>query len=146
MNRGAKGAHRNEWRKVKPKLPLSVESWRAFEKEFELARSKVEDSTEQEARDLIFSQLPPDWQQKVVEEDCKRIDRSSLEVKVTQVPTMGEEELREDLEAMCGQRIKRCQEHPPGYRVEAYAEDGVKAILLLNNLEVLTGRRSKVSR
>ena len=93
MNRAAKGAHREAWRRIKPKLPLNVENWRWYEKEFELAWSKVEDSTEQEARDLVYTELPPDWKQKVVEEDCRRIEKSTKEVKVSGIKPMVEKEL-----------------------------------------------------
>ena len=65
---------------------------------------------------------------------------------MTQLPVMWEDEVKDDLETLSGQRIKSCQEHAPGYLVEAYTEEGVKALLLLNNLEVLPGRRIRVAR
>ena len=93
MGRGAKGAHRDEWKRVKPEYPLTVESWRAFRKKFELAMSKVEDRSEQEERELLFGHLTAEWQQKVMEEDSRRCDRATKWVKVTQLPPMGEEEV-----------------------------------------------------
>ena len=85
-------------------------------------------------------------QQRVMEEDGRRRDRANKWVRVTQLPPMGEDEVRDDLEMLVGHRIKTCQEHAPGYLVEAYTEEGVKALVLLNNLEVLPGRRVRVTR
>ena len=79
-------------------------------------------------------------------EDGKRCDKASRWVKVTQVPPMTEDELKEDLENMTGLNIRTCQEHSPLYLVEAATDEGVKALLLLNNVEVLPGRRIRIVR
>ena len=81
-----------------------------------------------------------------MEEDSRRCDRATKWVKVTQLPPMGEEEVKEDLENLSGQPIKSCKEHAPGFLVEAYTEEGVKALLLPNQIEVLPGRRIRVAR
>ena len=123
-----------------------MESWRAYKSDYLLAAHKVEDRSEQEERELLFGKLPAEWQKSVIDEDGKRGDRATRWVRVTQLPPMREEEVKDDLETLAAQRIKSCQEHAPRYLVEAYTEEGVKALLLLNNVEVLPGRRIRSAR
>ena len=43
LGRGAKGSHREEWKKAKLELPLTIESWRAYKSDYMLAAHKFED-------------------------------------------------------------------------------------------------------
>ena len=66
---------RQAWSKVELRLDdgeLTCEAWRSYQARYNKAARNVMDRTPQEEREKVFQQLPPDWRQRVINEESKR--------------------------------------------------------------------------
>jgi hypothetical protein len=91
---------REEWRcikLVKNGPNLTVKDWRAFQLQFEVAADRVEDKGDREEYDLLYDQLSPFWQEKVIKEERTRPEGKNW-VRISSVGVLSKDELVQILE------------------------------------------------
>jgi hypothetical protein len=120
---------RKRWRNVKLRWTgneLRVENWRLFQTEFELARQKVGDYTEQEDIDLVLAQLSESWRTRVLKAESKFA--SNFFMAKLQGPNLSEQQLGNVLTGLRVQ-VRRVDKHKSCYLVQLPCEDNLKRIM-----------------
>ena len=134
------------WHQVKLDTtpPLTLEKWKKFEREFELRRGRVNDWTPTEEYDLIFGQLPENYQLIVSREENKK-KRDQFWVKLTNLMGVGVLELQMELSELLDGKVKTVEEVPKGFLIDC-GEDRLKRRLLGMDGFEINGQKIRVTR
>ena len=108
---------------------LEINGWRDFQQQFELAASRVDDKGEREECDVLFKQLPPFWQDRIMR-DQERKDRSKYWVRIGALPGLTRECL-EDLLKTEGIKYRTIQTTHNGFNVQGKNEAAQDRLLAL---------------
>ena len=69
---------REEWAAIRlrtaPNATLTSRDWRTFQQQFELAASRVKYKGDREEYDMLFRQLSPYWQERVIREETTKAE------------------------------------------------------------------------
>ena len=138
--------HRSAWHKIKLDTtpPLTGDKWKRFQREFELRKGRVIDWTETEEYDLLFNQLPENYQLRVATEESKR-RKDQFWVKVTNITGLTGSELQREFSDMLEGNIRRVEEAPKGFLVECGSDRTKRRFLGMDGYEV-NGQKIRVSR
>ena len=136
----ASGQTRQAWRNVQLRLKggqLEINGWRDFQQQFELAASRVDDKGEREEFDLVYKQLPPFWQDKIVK-DQQRKDQSKYWVRIGALPGFTMECL-EDLLKQEDIKYRSIQTTHNGFNVQGKNEVAQDKLLALTGGTIGSG-------
>ena len=124
---------REEWRKVTLKLdgPLKLTDFLLWKSRYLSARGLVQDWTEEEDRNLVLKNLPPELHKSILEREAKEADRRFMARLIgTQAP---EEYLKAAFEQALGP-IKMVKKLKGAHMVEFANHDQLKAALGFQNM------------
>ena len=106
--RDARTTHRQNWRAVKLQITgprLSLYDWARFQAAYVAKRGLVEDWTESEDQQYVFSQLPPEYQARVLRETGKRRATKKW-VRVVVPPALTNSEIIDELAGELGRDLQ----------------------------------------
>ena len=147
FGRDATAQNRAAWKKVRLHQSgkrLSLDDWRAFQREFVLRRGRVEDRTENEEWELLIAQLPTYWTTEVAKEESKR-DLRGHWVKVTNTPELTKRDMEYILKTQLKCRLQEVQKIDNGFRVSLKSESEQTKLLKMHGTKI-EGRPMKITR
>ena len=138
FGRDASTQARRVWESVRLSLEsgeLTIAAWRKFQTDFELARDRVEDRTQQEEYRQIWSQLPEHWQKEVKKEESRRA-RDHFFVRISNLPRASVHDVRELTEDIVNVRATEVTEEGGSFLVGCNTEGDQARVLDLHGGEV----------
>ena len=134
FGRGFSDEARKDWQNVRLNIKgngLTAQDWRAFEAEFLLLASRVDDKGEREEFELIFGQLPPLWQDKIVRVSRKRLGSKNW-VRLQTTSILDQSEFKKFLLSISVPFLQM-ETVFQGFRIQCSTENGKDRLLKLSD-------------
>lgn len=135
--RDARAIHRQNWRAVKltPNGKVTLQDWLKFQAIYTSKRVLVEDWSDAEDQQLVFSQVPPGLQAKVLTETRKRRNDKSW-VRVVFPSSMSLPEVKAEMEAELGFTLRVLSQDRRHFVVSCGTQNEVQALLALDGCKI----------